>query len=50
MVELVGVGVLQRELIQAARALLAAEIDRRLVRHEDAHARNLRQLRPQVAR
>ena len=43
-----GVGVLQRELIQAAGALLAAEVDRRLVDHEDADARHLRQLRAQL--
>ena len=47
-VELDRVGVLQRELIGAARTLLAAQVDRRLIDHEHAHARHLRDLRAQV--
>ena len=48
LVQLGGVGVLQRELVQAARALLAADVDRRRVHHEHADAGHLRQLRPQL--
>jgi len=46
-VQLVGVRVLQRELIRAARALLAAKVD--LLRHvdEDAQAWHLRHQRTQ---
>ena len=47
-IELGRVGVLQRELIGAARTLLAAQIDRRLIDHEHAHARHLRELRAQL--
>ena len=47
-IELGRVGILQRELIGAARTLLAAQVDRRLVDHEHAHAGNLRQLRPEL--
>ena len=47
-VQLGGVGVLQRELIQRALAALSRpEIDRRLVGHERPDAGNLRDLRPQ---
>ena len=47
-IQLRGVGVLQRELVDAARALLAAEVDRRLVDHEHAHARDPGDLRTKV--
>src|SRR5262249_35501451 len=47
-VQLRRVRVLQRELVQAPRALLAAEVDRRLIRHVGADARYLRQLRSQA--
>src|SRR5207344_2799838 len=39
---------LQRELIQAARTLLAAEVDRRLIDNVDPNAGHLRQLGPQL--
>ena len=49
LVQLGGVGVLQRELIQRAlTALSRAEIDRRLIGHERPDAGNLRDLRPQL--
>ena len=47
-IQLRRVGILHRELIEAARALLATEVDRWLVHHVNAHARHLRQLRPQL--
>ena len=49
LVQLVGVGVLHRELIEGARPA-AAEIDRRLVQHEDPDAGELGELGPQLTR
>src|SRR5207247_5230355 len=46
LVQLRRVGVLKGELIETARALLTAQIDRRLVDHVDADPRHLRPLRP----
>ena len=48
-IQLLGVGILQRMLIQASR-LNAADPDRRRVLQIDADARHCRQLRPQLAR